>query len=159
MSSAGAPPRSISPSSPIAASICAPGVMVASLASHTPPSPLAGDGRGEGETDMADNPSPSRWHGPLPLPQGERDSAPSDFLPVIRRLAADGDIVDVALAQARSGDLHEAAIPLHLGDVAVAGIAHRRAQPAHELRDAVGDPHLVPHAAPHALRPQPPCAR
>src|SRR5258708_17080993 len=117
--------------------------MVASLASHTPPSPLSGDGRGEGETDMADNPSPSRWHGPLPLPQGERDSAPSDFLPVIRRLAGDGDIVDVALAQPRSGHLPDPAIPLHLGDVAVAGLAHRRAQPSDGLVDDVGDRALV----------------
>src|SRR5258708_33886380 len=119
--------------------------MVASVGSHTPPSPLAGDGRGEGETDMADNPSPSRWHGPLPLPPGERDSAPSDFLPVIRRLAGDGDIVDVALAQARSGDLHEAAIPLHLRGVAVAGIAHRRPQPADDVVDDVGDRALLRH--------------
>ena len=43
--------------------------------------------------------------------------------------------MDVAFAQARAGDADEGAVLLHLGDRAVAGISHRRAQPADQLVD------------------------
>src|SRR3954452_20260269 len=67
----------------------------------------------------------------------------SQLLPVIRRLAQYRDIVDVAFAQARAGDADEGAVALHLGDRAVAGIAHRRFEAADQLVDDVGDRSLV----------------
>src|SRR6266851_4201416 len=71
----------------------------------------------------------------------------SHILPVVRRLAGDRDVVDVALAQTRAGDADEGAVFLHLGDRAVAGIAHRRAQAADQLMHDVADRPLVRHAA------------
>ena len=70
---------------------------------------------------------------------------------VVRRLAGDRDVVDVALAQAGAGDAHEGAVLLHLGDRAVAGVAHRRPQAADQLVDDVADRPLVRHAALDAL--------
>src|SRR5258708_14565154 len=59
--------------------------------------------------------------------------------------------MDVALAQAGRGDLDEAAVLLHLGNRAVAGIAHRRAEAADELVDDVADWPLVRYAGLDAL--------
>src|SRR5476651_1042974 len=73
------------------------------------------------------------------------------ILPVVRRLAGDRDVVDVALAQAGRGDADEAAVALHLSDGAAAGIAHRGAQTADQLVDDVADRALVRDAALDAL--------
>src|SRR5207302_3127780 len=63
------------------------------------------------------------------------------------RLAGDRDVVDMALAQPGIGDPDKAAVALHLGDRAVAGVAHRRAQAADQLVDDVADRPLVGDAA------------
>src|SRR6185437_12931919 len=68
-------------------------------------------------------------------------------LRIVRRLAGHRDVVDMALAQTRRGDLHETAILLHVGDSLVAGVAHRRAQAADKLVNDVADRPLVRHAA------------
>src|SRR5437660_7362596 len=71
----------------------------------------------------------------------------SHILPVVRRLAGDRDVVDVAFAEAGAGDADEGAVFLHLADRAVAGVAHRRPQPADQLVDDVADRPLVGDAA------------
>jgi hypothetical protein len=55
------------------------------------------------------------------------------------------------LAHARRGDLHELGVRPHLLDGAAAGVAHARAQPAHELQDDRGDRPLVRDAPLDAL--------
>src|SRR3954470_23497524 len=67
----------------------------------------------------------------------------SHLLPVVRRLAQDRDVVDVALAQPGAGDADKGAVALHLGDRAVAGVAHRGAQPADQLVDDAPDRPLM----------------
>ena len=47
---------------------------------------------------------------------------------VIGRFLGDDHVVHVALAQARAGDSHEARLPLQLGDVPRAAVAHAGAQ-------------------------------
>src|SRR5690242_580841 len=71
----------------------------------------------------------------------------SHILPVVRRLAGDRDVVHVRFAQTRAGDSYKRAVLLHLGDRAVAGVSHRRFEPADQLVDDVADRALVRHAA------------
>src|ERR1700733_11748761 len=71
----------------------------------------------------------------------------SHILPVVRRLAGDRDVVDVAFAEAGAGDADELAVLLHLGDGAVAGVAHRGFEAADQLMDDVADRALVRHPA------------
>src|SRR5690606_7956119 len=71
---------------------------------------------------------------------------------VIRRFLRDRDVVDVALAPAGARDPDEPRLRAQLGDVAAAGIAHRRAKPADQLVDDRDDAALVRHAALDALR-------
>src|SRR6266702_1747327 len=73
---------------------------------------------------------------------------------VIRTFARDGDVVDVALAQARSGDAHELRLLMELGKVFRPDISHRRPQAARELMHDVADRALVRHLALDALRHQ-----
>src|SRR5690606_17976683 len=63
--------------------------------------------------------------------------------PVVRSLAGDRHVVDMALAQARAGDADELAAAAHRGDRRMAGIAHRRAEPADELVEGSGGRALV----------------
>src|ERR1700733_6845139 len=73
---------------------------------------------------------------------------------IIRGFAGDGDVVDVALTQARAGDAYELRLLVELGEVSRADIAHRRAKPAGELMHDVADRALVGHLALDALRHQ-----
>src|SRR5882757_11422274 len=66
---------------------------------------------------------------------------------VVRALARDGDVVDVAFAQARAGDAHELRLLMELGQVPRADVSHRRAQAAGELMHDVADWALVGHLA------------
>src|SRR6516225_1470945 len=71
--------------------------------------------------------------------------------PVVGCLLGDAHIVHVALAHTCAGDAHEDRPGAHVGDVATAGVTHRRPQPAGEL---VQDRHhapLVGHAALNSL--------
>src|SRR3546814_15438223 len=65
--------------------------------------------------------------------------ARSHLVAVVGRLARDGDVVHVALPEARIGDLHEARVLLQIGDGGAAGVAHGRAQAADELVDDGAD--------------------
>ncbi len=53
-----------------------------------------------------------------------KSSGKSPLLPVVRGFAGDGDVVDVAFAQASAGDAAEFGVGLQGGDVGTAGIAH-----------------------------------
>ena len=55
---------------------------------------------------------------------------PSGPAGIIRAFAGDGDVVDVAFAQARAGDPHELRLVVELGQVSRADISHRRTQAA-----------------------------
>src|SRR5258708_26628877 len=70
---------------------------------------------------------------------------------IVRRLAHDVDVVDMALAQARAGDAQELPFLLQLLDGGAAGVAHCRAQAADQLMDDVADRALVGHAALYAF--------
>ena len=56
---------------------------------------------------------------------------------VVGCLAGNLDVVDVALGESCVGDSYEVAIGLHLGDAAIAGVAHRGAQAAYHLVEHV----------------------
>src|SRR6267154_5188921 len=73
---------------------------------------------------------------------------------VIRALARDGDVVDMAFAQARAGDAHELRLLMELGEVSRADIPHRRAQSPGELMHDVSDRALVGHLTLDTLRHQ-----
>src|SRR5436305_3841668 len=73
---------------------------------------------------------------------------------VIRAFAGDGDVVDVAFAQAGCGDAHELRLLTELGKVFRPDISHRRPQAARELMHDVADRALVRHLALDTLRPQ-----
>src|SRR6185437_6480832 len=84
---------------------------------------------------------------PLRVAQGARD-APLVTAPasrshprgmIIRAFAGDGDVVDMAFAQARAGDAHEARLALEFGDGLRADVAHGGAQAAGELVDDGAD--------------------
>src|SRR5690348_14658770 len=70
---------------------------------------------------------------------------------VIRRFLRDLHVVDVGFAHARGGDLDEIRLRAHLVDGAAPGVAHARADSAHELQDDRGDGTLVRDAALDAL--------
>src|SRR5256885_6651259 len=73
---------------------------------------------------------------------------------VIRAFAGDGDVVDVAFAQAGSGDAHELRLLTELGKVFRPDISHRRPQAARELMHDVADRALVRHLALDTLQHQ-----
>src|SRR5205085_6567114 len=73
---------------------------------------------------------------------------------IVRRFARDGDVVDVAFAQARAGDAYELRLVVELGEVSRPDITHRGAQAAGELMHDVADRALVGHLALDALRHQ-----
>src|SRR5438105_5067403 len=79
------------------------------------------------------------------------DSAKSRPTRIVRALARDRDVVDVAFAQARAGDADELGLVVEIGKVLGADIAHRRAQAAGELVHDVADRALVGHLALDAL--------
>src|SRR5262245_1058083 len=64
---------------------------------------------------------------------------------VVRRLAGDGDVVRVVLAERGARDLDEPRAGLELGDVARADVAHPGAEPAHELVHEPGELPAVRH--------------
>src|SRR5215469_16700310 len=74
---------------------------------------------------------------------------------IVGSLARHGDVVNVALAQARSGDAHELRLAVEFVDGAAAGITHGGAKPADDLvhhrthRPLIGD--LAFHAFRHQL--------
>src|SRR6185312_3197744 len=75
---------------------------------------------------------------------------PSPYLTaarVIRTLARDGHVVDVALAQAGARDTHELRLGVEVGQILAAHIAHRGAQAAGQLVQHVGDRALVGYLA------------
>src|SRR5260370_8160310 len=84
---------------------------------------------------------------------------PREFPPagVVRALARDGDVMDVAFAQARAGDAHELRLLVELGKVSGADISHRGPQATCELMHDVSDRalvgHLTLHPLPHQLQP------
>src|SRR5262249_473476 len=61
-----------------------------------------------------------------PIPDGEGLS----LRRIVRALARDGHVVDVALAQARPGDPHELRLVMELGNRLRPDVTHRGAQPA-----------------------------
>src|ERR1043166_2693828 len=71
---------------------------------------------------------------------------------IIRALARDRHVVDVALAQARAGDAHEARLVAELGEARGADVAHGGAQAAGELMQHGRDRALVGHLTLDALR-------
>src|SRR5690606_34099582 len=71
--------------------------------------------------------------------------------PVVRRFLGDLHVVDVALALARAGDLHELRPGAHLLDGGTADVAHGGAQAADQLVDHAGQRAAVRHAALDAL--------
>src|SRR5258705_4985496 len=73
---------------------------------------------------------------------------------VIRAFTGDGDVVDVAFAQAGAGDAHELRLLMQLGKVFRPDISHRRPQAAGELMHDVADRALVRHLTLDALRHQ-----
>src|SRR5690554_2086601 len=78
--------------------------------------------------------------------------APPPLLePIVRGLAGDHHVVDVALLQRRLRDAHEARLLAQLGEVRRAAVAHARAQAAEQLVDAAGEAAPVGHAALDAL--------
>src|SRR5215203_4502543 len=83
-----------------------------------------------------------------PAPRGMRPKLPV----VVRRLARDGDVVGMRLAEPAAGDAHEARVGAQLLDGAAAAVAHPGAEPAHELVDGVGDGTLVRHPPLDPLR-------
>src|ERR1700684_1879808 len=70
---------------------------------------------------------------------------------VVRALARDGDVVNVAFAQACAGDAHELRFVVEFGEVFRADISHRRTQATGELMHHVADRTLVGHLALDAL--------
>src|SRR5947208_2868881 len=58
---------------------------------------------------------------------------------IVRAFTGDGDVVDVAFAQARAGDAHELRLFMELGQIASADITHCRAKTSGELMHDVGD--------------------
>src|ERR1700733_13730542 len=76
---------------------------------------------------------------------------------VVWTLARDGDVVDVAFAQACAGDAHELRLVMEFGEVFRADISHRRTQAAGELVHHVSDRALVGHLALDPLRHQLEC--
>src|SRR3989304_2858225 len=75
----------------------------------------------------------------------------SDLLLVVWSLFGDGHVVDVALAQARRGNLHEPGLPVELRYGLRAAVAHACPQAAYELEDGSGYGPLVRHPALDAL--------
>src|SRR6266853_4773218 len=71
---------------------------------------------------------------------------------VIRAFAGDGDVVDVAFAQAGSGDAHELRLLMELGKVFRPDISHRRPQAAGELMHDVADRALIRYLPLNTLR-------
>src|SRR5882672_941026 len=66
---------------------------------------------------------------------------------IIRAFARNGDVVDVAFAQARAGDSDELGLVVEFGKVAGADIAHRGAEAAGELVHDVADRAFIRHLA------------
>src|SRR5690349_10296275 len=64
---------------------------------------------------------------------------------IVRRLARNRHVVDVAFAQARAGDADELRLVVQLLHVARADIAHRGTKTAGELMHDVADRALVGH--------------
>src|SRR5439155_26898096 len=119
-----------------------------------------------GEAKRGSNPDvviPGRSEGPNPE---SRDSgpAPSEHpgmteeklhaARIIRGFARDGDVVDVAFAQARAGDADELRLLVEFRQIARADIAHRRSETTGELVHHVADRALVGHLALDALGDQ-----
>src|SRR4051795_4389130 len=78
------------------------------------------------------------------IPTRSRRLAPAR---IVRRLARDGDVVDVAFAQASAGDADELRLLVQVLHVLGADIAHRGAETAGELVHDVADRALVGHLA------------
>src|ERR1700744_3607207 len=66
---------------------------------------------------------------------------------IVRRLARDRHVMDMAFAQARTGDADELCLLVEFADVARTDIAHRCTQAACELMHDIGDRPLVRHLA------------
>src|SRR5215213_9933154 len=81
-------------------------------------------------------------------------SAPTLLDPVIRRLLDDLDIMHVRFAHAGGRDLDELALRAQLVDRRAPGVAHARAQAAHELLDHPHRAAFVSDAPFHAFRHQ-----
>src|ERR1700710_1834548 len=73
---------------------------------------------------------------------------------IVRRFARHHDVVDVALAQARSCEAPDPRLAMEIRDRLAAGIAHRGAQAADDLMHDVRHRPLVRHLALDALRHQ-----
>src|ERR1700722_8423874 len=73
---------------------------------------------------------------------------------VVRALARDGDVVDMAFAQARASNAYELRLLVELGEVSCTDISHRRAQAARELMHDVADRALVGNLTLDPLRHQ-----
>src|SRR5258708_1471687 len=73
---------------------------------------------------------------------------------IVWRFAGDGDAVRVALDQSSAGDAGQARFGAQVFQRGRAGIAHARAQPAHQLVDVVVQRPLVGQAAFYAFRHQ-----
>src|SRR6059058_3984539 len=73
--------------------------------------------------------------------------SPAELHPagIIRAFAGDGDVVDVAFAQAGSGDAYELRLVMEFGEVFRPDISHRRPEATGELMHDVGDRTLVRH--------------
>src|SRR6266404_2080145 len=83
-------------------------------------------------------------------------NSPAELHPagIIRAFAGDGDVVDVAFAQAGSGDAYELRLVMEFGEVFRPDISHRRPEATGELMHDVGDRTLVRHLALDTLRHQ-----
>ena len=82
----------------------------------------------------------------------DADQPTADLLAVIRRLAGDCHVVDVALAPAGLRHAQEPAAGLHRAQIRIAGVAHGGAQAADELVDDVGDRARDRAPGPRSLR-------
>src|SRR6267154_388645 len=70
---------------------------------------------------------------------------------IVRAFTRNGDVVDVAFAQARAGDAHELRLLMEFREVARTDIAHRGAQATGELVHDVADRTFIRHLALDAL--------
>src|SRR6185312_115060 len=83
-----------------------------------------------------------------PEPRWQRRAAragASDAAAVVRRLACDGHVMDMAFVQSRARDLHEGRVVTELLEVVRAGVAHGGAEAPRELMQHVAGRSLVRH--------------